>query len=186
MIQALINSFLLVFAGEMGDKTQLLSLALVTRYGRPWTILAGVFVATLLNHAGAAWGGEWISAQVPVEWQPRILAALFVGFGFWLLIPDKEGEIKTTGYWGVFLTTAVAFFIAEMGDKTQLATVALGAQYSNVLAVTLGTTIGMLAANALAVFVGPSLLKRLPMVWIRRGACLIFILSGLALLRYSF
>lgn len=181
-MEALVNSFLLVFAGEMGDKTQLLSLVLTARYKKPWTILAGVTVATILNHALASWVGGFAAEQVSplvLKWS---LALIFFGFALWILIPDKEGEIKTGSKFGAFTTTVIAFFLAEMGDKTQLATIALGARYSSTMIVTLGTTAGMIASNALAVFLGEKLLKRIPMKWVRVFACILFIGFGIAIL----
>lgn len=180
IFETLLNSLLLVFVGEMGDKTQLLSLILVARYRQPWVILAGVGVATLLNHFLAAGLGGFLSSLVEPHILKWLLAGLFVVFAFWLLIPDKEDEVKTTGQYGVFLTTVVVFFLAEMGDKTQLATVALGARYQNLWLVTLGTTLGMLASNALAIFLGEKLLKTIPMKWIRIFAALLFL--GFAIL----
>jgi putative Ca2+/H+ antiporter (TMEM165/GDT1 family) len=177
-----LNSFLLVFAGEMGDKTQLLSLILIAKYKRPWTILAGVTVATLLNHAIASWFGGFVAANLSAELLKSSLALIFFIFAGWILIPDKEGEIKTGGRFGAFATTVIAFFLAEMGDKTQLATVALGARFSSPVLVTLGTTAGMIASNALAVFLGEKLLKRIPMKWVRIFACLLFVAFGIAIL----
>lgn len=181
-MEALFNSFALVFISEMGDKTQLLSLLLVARYKKPWTILAGVLVATLLNHAFASWAGAYVAAMVAPEVLRWSLAILFFGFGLWILIPDKETEVRGGERFGVFMTTAMAFFMAEMGDKTQLATVALGAQYANTALVTLGTTLGMLASNALAVFLGEKFLTRVPLKWVRIGACVLFIAFGLGIL----
>lgn len=181
-MSALINSFLLVFISEMGDKTQLLSLLLITRYRKPWTILAGVFVATILNHAIAAGVGDWLSHLVSPDALRWILALLFFGFAAWILVPDKEGDFKETHHWGVFATTVVAFFLAEMGDKTQLATVGLGAKYSSIFWVTIGTTLGMLAANGLVIYFGETLLKKIPMHWVRRMASLLFVIFGLAIL----
>lgn len=181
-MEIVVNSFLLVFAGEMGDKTQLLALVLAARFGAPWRILAGVLVATLLNHALAAWAGAWISGLFAAETVRWILAAVFFACAAWILIPDKEDSAAKHPAFGPFLTTLVVFFLAEMGDKTQIATVALGARYSDLTLVTAGTTLGMLASNALAVFLGDRLLKRLPMKWIRIATSALFALSGLGLL----
>ena len=181
-MDALINSFLLVFVGEMGDKTQLLALVLAARFKKPWAILAGVFVATLLNHALASWAGGFVADQMNRETLKWTLALLFFAFAVWILIPDKEGDAKMSSGYGAFLTTVVAFFIAEMGDKTQLATIALGARYSSVSVVTVGTTFGMLASNALAVFLGEKLLKRIPMGWIRVFASILFAAFGITIL----
>lgn len=166
----------------MGDKTQLLSIVLVARYKKPWTILAGVFIATILNHALAAWGGAWLASFVEPGTLSKILAVIFFAFAVWILVPDKEEEIKSSGHMGVLITTVVAFFIAEMGDKTQLATVALAAKYADIVAVTIGTTLGMMASNALAVFLGHKLVEKISMTWVRRIASVLFLLFGLAIL----
>jgi Ca2+/H+ antiporter, TMEM165/GDT1 family len=181
-LSALVNSFLLVFVGEMGDKTQLLALLLAARYRQPWVILSGVFVATILNHALASWAGGFLASYFDPTVLKWALAILFFGFAIWILIPDKEEELKATGRFGAFLTTVVAFFLAEMGDKTQLATVALGARFSQVWIVTLGTTMGMMASNALAIFLGEKLLKRIPMKWVRVFASALFFLFGIGIL----
>ena len=181
-METIFNSFLLVFVSEMGDKTQLLALVLTSRFKRPWTILAGILVATLLNHALASFVGNWLAMHVSPETLRWVLAVIFFVFAAWILIPDKEGEIKASGAFGAFMTTTVSFFIAEMGDKTQLATVALGAKYPSVTLVTLGTTLGMLASNALAVFLGHKLLAKIPMKWVRIFACLLFAAFGLFIL----
>jgi len=181
-LEALLNSFLLVFAGEMGDKTQLLALVLTARYKKPWVILSGVFVATILNHALAAWAGGFVAALVSPQILKYSLAAIFFIFAAWILIPDKEEELNANSRYGAFLTTVVAFFLAEMGDKTQLATIALGARYSNTAIVTLGTTLGMMASNALAIFLGSRLLARIPMQWVRIFACVLFVIFGVGIL----
>jgi len=177
-MEILINCFILVFAGEMGDKTQLLALVLAARFRKPWTIMLGIFIATLLNHALAAWGGGMVAKYAGPEVMRWSLALIFFTFAAWILIPDKEEELKDEGRFGALLTTIVTFFLAEMGDKTQLATIALGARYSNLVLVTVGTTLGMMASNALAIFLGEKLLKRIPMQWIRRTASLLFVLFG--------
>ena len=177
-----INSFLIVFAGEMGDKTQLLALVLAAKYKKPWAILAGVTVATVLNHALASWLGLIVAVQIHPLYLKWGLALIFFAFAIWLLFPDKEGEIKTGSRFGAFVTTTVAFFIAEMGDKTQLATIALGARYQSTYIVTLGTTLGMIASNAFAIFLGEKLLRKIPMKWVRVFACLLFIAFGIAIL----
>lgn len=181
-MDALLNSFLLVFVSEMGDKTQLLALLLTARFKKPGTILAGVFIATILNHALAAYAGGWIASLVEPQTLRWILALSFFAFAFWILIPDKEEELKSGSRFGAFLTTVFAFFIAEMGDKTQLATIALGAQYASLAMVTVGTTLGMMGSNALAIFAGHQLLQRISMKWIRRIACLSFSIFGVMIL----
>ena len=181
-MEAIINSFLLVFVSEMGDKTQLLSLVLTARYKRPWLILAGVFTATILNHAMAAWAGVWAASLLTPHILKLVLAFTFLAFAVWILIPDKEGELKSSNRFGVFLTTVVSFFLAEMGDKTQLATVALAAKYSSIARVTIGTTAGMLGSNALAIFLGDRLLQKISMKWIRIFASFLFAVFGIAIL----
>lgn len=181
-MDVLFNCFILVFAGEMGDKTQLLALILAARFRKPWTIMLGIFIATVLNHALAAWGGGFVASHLSPATLKYGLAGLFFLFAAWILIPDKEEELKPVGRFGALVTTIVAFFMAEMGDKTQLATVALGARYSDLGLVTLGTTLGMLASNALAIFLGEKLLSRVPMQWIRRIASLLFVIFGLYIL----
>lgn len=166
----------------MGDKTQLLSILLVAKYRRPWTILLGVLIATILNHALAALGGAWVASLIEPRTMSWILAAVFFVFALWILVPDKEEELKSSSQFGVLLTTTIAFFLAEMGDKTQLATIALGAKYADVTMVTVGTTLGMLVSNALAVFVGHKLVERISMKWVRRLASVLFALFGLAIL----
>lgn len=181
-MEAIFNSFFLVFISEMGDKTQLLSLVLTARYKRPWLILAGVFTATILNHAMAAWAGEWAASFLSPTTLKLVLAVTFFAFAVWILIPDKEGELKSGSLSSVFLTTVISFFLAEMGDKTQLATVALAARYSSVTLVTIGTTLGMLASNALAIFLGDRLLQKIPMKWVRIVASLLFAGFGVIIL----
>lgn len=180
-MQAIVHSFLLVFISEMGDKTQLLSLVLAARFKKPWPIMAGILVATLLNHALASYVGSFVTRYVSHEMLKNILAATFVGFGLWMLIPDKDDGFEEKRSWGPFVTTTVAFFFAEMGDKTQLATVALGAKFVSPLLVTIGTTVGMLGADGLAVFFGHRFTDRIPMTWIHRVASAIFILFGIGI-----
>jgi putative Ca2+/H+ antiporter (TMEM165/GDT1 family) len=184
-MSALINSFLLVFAGEMGDKTQLLALMLVARFRKPWIILIGVFIATILNHALASWVGALVATAVSADTLRYLLSGIFVCFALWVLIPDKESEFKEQGHAGVLMTTIIAFFLAEMGDKTQLATIALGATYAQTWLVIIGTTLGMLASNALAIFLGAKLLARVPMKWIRAIASFLFLCFGLAIAFYQ-
>lgn len=180
-MEAIIQSFFLILAAEMGDKTQLLALMLALRFGRPWTIMAGILVATLANHALAAWLGGKVAATMSSDTFNFVLAGIFVAFAAWILIPDKEEELKTSGAYGAFFTTVVAFFLAEMGDKTQLATAALGANFKNVLTVTVGTTLGMLAADGLAVFFCKQLNSIVSMKWIRIASSLVFLAFGIAI-----
>lgn len=182
-MDAILNSFLLVFAGEMGDKTQLLALILVSRFKKPWTIMAGIFVATILNHALASYAGDWVSSLVTPETMRWILGAIFLIFAGWILIPDKDdGLDKDENGHGAFITTTITFFLAENGDKTQLATIALAAKFMAPIAVTFGTTLGMLASNALAVFLGEKLMKKIPMNYIRIFASALFAIFGVLII----
>jgi putative Ca2+/H+ antiporter (TMEM165/GDT1 family) len=164
----------------MGDKTQLLAFSLATRYRRPWVVMAGILAATVLNHALASSAGTWISVHVAPRAMSAILAATFVAFGLWTLRPDTLDEDGGPARFGPFLTTAVLFFLAEMGDKTQLATVALAARYRSVVLVTAGTTLGMLASDGLAVFLGERFATRVPMRWLRWAAAAGFFVFGAA------
>lgn len=166
----------------MGDKTQLLAFVLATRFRKPWPIMAGILVATVLNHALAASVGVWISERLSPQTLSWILATAFIAFAVWVLIPDKEDEEEISVKYGAFLTTAVIFFLAEMGDKTQLATVAIAAQTQNLLIVTIGTTIGMLLADGLAVAFGERVTRVIPMLWIHRFAAAMFVIYAVAIL----
>lgn len=181
-MEAIINSTILVFISEMGDKTQLLALVLAARFRKPLPILLGIFIATLLNHFLASYVGVFITQYFSPSALRLILAATFVGFGLWILIPDKDEGLKENYKWGAFVTTLFAFFMAEMGDKTQLATVALGARYASATAVTFGTTLGMLLANTPVVLFGHWFTDRIPMKWVHRIASLLFIGFGIACL----
>lgn len=177
-----LQSFLLVVASEMGDKTQLLALVLVSKFKKPWAIMAGILVATLVNHGLAAWAGGWLSSLISPTVLSYVLAATFIGFAIWLLVPDKDDGLKFGQRYGAFLTTTVAFFLAEMGDKTQLATVALGAKYAAPITVTLGTTAGMLVADGIAVLLGDQLTRKIPMKWINIGAAVLFVAFSIGIL----
>lgn len=181
-METVLNSFLLVAATEMGDKTQLLALVLASKYKKPWHVMAGILVATILNHALAAWAGEWISNTVPEQYLSWALAITFFGFALWILIPDKDDSDQNDMKWGAFWTTTVLFFFAEIGDKTQLSTVALAAKYQSIVMVTLGTTLGMLFADGLAVVFGERLTQKIPMKWINRGSSLLYLLFGVGIL----
>lgn len=180
---AIVQSFLLVAVSEMGDKTQLLAFILASRFRKPWTIMAGILVATVFNHLLAASVGGYASHLLSPEVLKYLLAATFVGFGLWILLPDSidEDEEKESK-WGAFFTTVVAFFLAEMGDKTQLATVALAARFQNIYLVTVGTTLGMMVSDGLAVFFGERITKIIPMKWIRAISCALFIAFGILIL----
>ena len=181
-MEALLASITLVAVAEIGDKTQLLSFVLAAKLRRPYAIIAGIFVATLANHALAGSIGVWLAALVTPQALGWIVGLAFVGFGLWTLKPDTlDGDPRIIGA-GAFVTTTVAFFLAEMGDKTQLATVALAARYHDLAWVVLGTTLGMMAANIPAVIVGETLAHRVPMKAVRWLAAALFVAIGLATL----
>lgn len=180
LLEVFLLSTGIVALAEMGDKTQLLSLVLAARYRKPWPIVTGILVATLLNHALAGALGAWIMGAVGPDLMRWILGASFIAMGLWMLVPDKLDEDETAGVkqWGVFLTTTWAFFLAEMGDKTQVATVALGAQYTPWVAVVAGTTLGMMLANAPVVFFGDAITRRVPIRLVHMLAAAIFVVMG--------
>ena len=182
-MQAILDSTLIVALAEMGDKTQLLSLMLVLRYKKPWTIMGAIFLATILNHLAATWIGSQLAAVIPRQYLQYGLALLFIGFGFWLLKPDSdEGLDQKSSFKSAFWVALIAFFTAEMGDKTQLVTVALSAKYEAPLLVALGSTLGMMAANSLSVFGGERFIKIVPMNYVRIGACIVFLIFGIVML----
>ena len=182
-MEALLTSTAVVALAEIGDKTQLLAIVLATRFKRPLPIIAGIFVATIANHFLAALVGEQAASFLDGQWFRYLVAASFILMGAWTLIPDKfeETEAKPARF-GVFVTTLIAFFLVEMGDKTQLATIALGARFQSVLPVMAGTTLGMMIANVPAVFFGNELIRRVPLNVVRWIAAALFILIGLWLL----
>lgn len=168
----------MVALAEMGDKTQLLSFLLAARLKRKPPIIAGIFVATLANHFLAGSIGVWASSLLSREALRWIIALLFFAFGAWALKPDRLEEDTKLPAAGVFLTTLIAFFLVEMGDKTQLATVALAARYDALVTVVLGTTLGMMTANVPAVWIGEALAHRINMKAMRGAAAALFVLLG--------
>ncbi len=181
-MEAILNSMFLVAATEMGDKTQLLAFVLATRFRKPWAVFSGILVATILNHLMAASLGSWVSNLIDPLFLKWGLGATFFLFAGWILIPDKEDEKHAEGKFGPFLTTLVAFFLAEMGDKTQLSTIALAAKYQNIYLVTIGTTLGMMISDGLAVFFGDKITQKISMKWIRMGAAFLFVLFGIGII----
>jgi putative Ca2+/H+ antiporter (TMEM165/GDT1 family) len=174
---------MLVALAEMGDRTQLLAIMLASRYRRPVPILLGILAATLANHGLAALAGFYLSDLLHATWFRYAISLSFVAMAAWALIPDKadadaDGEPGKRRL-GVFLTTAVAFFVVEMGDKTQIATAALAAKFDNVLVVAAGTTTGMMLANIPAVLLGHRVTKVLPINALRIGAALLYLGLGL-------
>ena len=177
-MEAFLTSTLLVAIAEIGDKTQLLSFVLAARLRRPWAIIFGILAATVANHALAGSIGAWLAHLAGPGVMQWTTGLLFVGFGLWALHPDAlEGDPKIHRA-GAFVTALIAFFLAEMGDKTQLATVALAARFDNLDAVVLGTTLGMMLANVPAVIIGEKLAARLPLKAIRLAAAGLFVLTG--------
>ena len=187
---ALFLSTGVVALAEMGDKTQLLSLMLASRYPRQaLAIIAGIFIATIANHACAALLGHWLTTLLSPNVMRWILGLSFLGIGLWLLVPDHiddaGGSKVVDRAFQVFLLTVGLFFLAEMGDKTQIATIALGARYTDVFAVTVGTTLGMMLANAPAVWIGQKFTKRMPIKWVHAVAAVTFIAIGIATLVWA-
>ncbi|HEX8537551.1 MAG TPA: TMEM165/GDT1 family protein [Cystobacter sp.] len=178
-MEAIIGSFILVAASEMGDKTQLLAFSLASRFRKPWVVLAGIFVSTLANHALAAAVGDLVAEYVPERVMAGILSVLFIAFGLWTLKPDTLEDTTSPARFGAFVTTVVLFFLAEMGDKTQLATVVMAARYQSLTLVTVGTTLGMMAANGPAVFLGDKLAAKVQMKWVRWTAAALFFFFGI-------
>jgi Ca2+/H+ antiporter, TMEM165/GDT1 family len=183
-VEAVISSFLLVASTEFGDKTQLLAFVLATRFKKPWAVISGIFVATVLNHFLAASLGNWVAQQISPQTMKWILAGTFFAFAVWILIPDKDEGGGEGSKYGAFLTTVIAFFMAEMGDKTQLSTVALAAKYPSLLAVTVGTTMGMMFSDGLAVFFGEAITQKIPMKWIRIASAILFVVFGAIIVWY--
>ena len=180
-MEAFFVSTAIVALAEIGDKTQLLALVLAARFRKPWPIVLGILVATLANHGLAGALGAWVTTVVGPQVLRWILGVSFIAMAVWMLIPDKldEGDADGAPRWGVFGTTLVAFFLAEMGDKTQIATVMLAAQYNAYLWVVAGTTLGMMLANAPVVWLGDRLVKKVPIRVVHLVSALIFLVLGL-------
>ncbi|MGF6692894.1 putative Ca2+/H+ antiporter (TMEM165/GDT1 family) [Metapseudomonas resinovorans] len=176
MLESLFVPTLIVALAEIGDKTQLLALLLAARFRKPWPIIWGIVAATLANHFAAGAVGSWVASFFSAATLSWILAASFAAVALWTLVPDKLDDDEESGLkkYGPFLTTLIAFFLAEMGDKTQVATVMLAAQYPHFVMVVLGTTLGMLIANVPVVLAGNFAADRLPLTLIRRLAAVAF------------
>jgi putative Ca2+/H+ antiporter (TMEM165/GDT1 family) len=183
-MEALLVSTGVVALAEIGDKTQLLAFLLAARFKKPVPIILGILCATIVNHGLAGLVGAWITAHVSPDILRWVLGISFIAMAVWTLIPDKidEDETQTARRFGVFGATLITFFLAEMGDKTQLATVALAAHYAAPALVVIGTTFGMLLADVPAVFIGDKLATRIPMKLVHSIAAGIFALLGLATL----
>jgi putative Ca2+/H+ antiporter (TMEM165/GDT1 family) len=182
-VEAFLVSTGLVAIAEIGDKTQLLAMILAARYRRPIPIVLGILVATLANHALAAWAGAVVAAWVGPEAMRWILGGLFIAMAGWCLIPDKQDDAPSAASGtGAFIATLVAFFLVEIGDKTQIATVGLAARFNDLVAVTAGTTLGMMIANVPAVLFGEVLARKVPLMLVRMLAAASFAMLGVMVL----
>lgn len=189
-LSALALSTGVVALAEMGDKTQLLSLMLAARYPKQaLAIIGGILIATIANHACAALLGHWLTTFMSPDLLKWILGLSFLGIGLWLLVPDHIDDVAGSKVadkaFQVFILTVGLFFLAEMGDKTQIATIALGAKYTDVFSVTVGTTLGMMLANAPAVWIGQKFTKHMPIKWVHAMAAVTFIAIGIATLVWA-
>lgn len=186
-MEALLVSTGTVTLAEIGDKTQLLAFILAARFKKPWPIIAGILVATLLNHGMAGALGTWIAAALSPSAIRWMLGFSFLAMAVWVLFPDKMDDdttVSASGL-GIFGATLVTFFLAEMGDKTQLATVALAAHYSAPVLVIAGTTLGMLIADVPAIFAADKLAHRIPLKLMRGAAAMVFVALGIATLLWN-
>lgn len=183
MFEAFGVSTFLVAIAEIGDKTQLLAIVLAAKFRKPVPIILGICAATVLNHALAATAGYFIADFLSGQWFSIAVGAAFIAMAVWALIPDKEDDAAAQrGQGGVFLTTLVAFFLVEIGDKTQIATALLAARFQDIVAVTAGTTLGMMLANVPAVYLGEAATKIVPLSAVRAAAAFVFVLIGLWLI----
>jgi len=178
-LAAFVASLIFVVLAEMGDKTQLLAMSFATCYN-PYKVMIAIFIATVANHALAVVAGQFITTIVPIDIISLAASLSFIGFGLWTIRGDKlKDEAKKISRYGAVATVAIAFFIAEIGDKTQLATISLAAEYQNPVSVLMGTTIGMLIADGVGIVIGVMLCKRIPQRKIKWFSALIFVLFGL-------
>ena len=180
-MEAILTSTAVVALAEIGDKTMLLAIVLAARYRKPLPIILGILIATLANHALAALVGSTVASILDAPWFRYAVGAGFVVMAAWTLVPDtfdEDDEPKPSRF-GPFVSTLIAFFLVEMGDKTQIATIALGAQFGSVLAVTAGTTLGMMIANVPAVFAGHKVVEKVPLNVVRAIAALLFLIIGI-------
>jgi putative Ca2+/H+ antiporter (TMEM165/GDT1 family) len=183
-MQAFLSSVTLVALAELGDKTQLLSLVLAARLRRPYSIIAGILAATLINHTFAGAAGVWLATAIPIDVLHWIIGLSCIAFGLWTLYPDSLNTEPHIHPAGAFVTTLIAFFLAEMGDKTQFATLALAARFHALAAVVLGTTVGMMLADVPVVLMGEALAQRIPIKQVRWSAAVLFVgIGALALFR---
>ncbi|MBP6344424.1 TMEM165/GDT1 family protein [Neisseriaceae bacterium CLB008] len=185
-MEAFLSSTLAVAIAEIGDKTQLLTLFLAARFSQRHAIILGILVATLINHAVSAYVGNWVIQFVPPNVIPWAVGLSFIAVGLWVLIPDKDEDASSGALkYGAFVATCVLFFIAEIGDKTQIATIVLAAKYQAPLAVVAGSTLGLMLANVPVVYCGKWIMDRIPLYLARYGACALFCLLGALTLVYG-
>jgi putative Ca2+/H+ antiporter (TMEM165/GDT1 family) len=186
-MEAFLVSLTSISVAEMGDRTQLLSLVLAARYRRPWPIIAGIFCATLANHAAAGVVGVWFGSLLKPRTLEVVVGISMIAMALWTLKPDKLDEnTGASSAMGAFLATLTSFFVAEIGDKTQIATLALAAAYPSLVAVVAGTTAGMMIANVPVVFLGKAFANRLPLKAIHYGAAVLFAILGCLFLVRAF
>lgn len=179
-MESFLTSTLTVALAEIGDKTQLLSLVLAARFKNKWAIISGILAATILNHGVSAWLGNWLAQFLQSDLGQLLIGMSFIALAAWLLIPDKDEDINSSfDNLGAFGVSTILFFLAEIGDKTQIATVLLGAQFDSIIWVTIGTTLGMLIANVPVVFAGEYLMKKIPLNITRVIAAAAFAFVGL-------
>jgi putative Ca2+/H+ antiporter (TMEM165/GDT1 family) len=182
IFSTVLTSASVVALAEVGDKTMLLAILLVTRMRKPWEILAGIFCATIINHFIAAFVGSEVSGLLDAKWFRIVVSLGFIAMAVWTLVPDRIDDDDTAAvrsHGGAFLTTVIAFFLVEIGDKTQIATIALAAHYHSVIDVAVGTTVGMMVADGPAVFLGEAIVRRISLRGARIGAALLFLSLGL-------
>lgn len=185
-MEAFLSSTLAVAIAEIGDKTQLLTLFLAARFTQRNAIILGILVATLVNHAVSALVGNWVIQFVPANVIPWAVGLSFIAVGLWVLIPDKDEEANSGALkYGAFVATCVLFFIAEIGDKTQIATIVLAAKYQAPVAVVAGSTLGLMLANVPVVYCGKWIMERVPLHLARYGACALFSLLGVLTVVYG-
>lgn len=187
-MEAFFSSFTAVAIAEIGDKTQLLSLFLAARFRSKPAIVAGILLATLLNHAASAWLGAWVAQFIPEGWHAWLLGGSFIAVALWLLIPDKDdSDDNKVMQYGAFVASTILFFLAEIGDKTQIATVILAAAWPEALTlVIVGTTAGMLAANVPVVYAGGWIMQKIPLNYARYAACAVFMVLGILMIAASY
>ena len=179
-MEAFVSSTVGVLIAEIGDKTQLLTLFLAARFAQKNAIIMGIFMATLLNHAVSAFFGVWLTQTVSPDVLKWLVGGSFIAVGLWLLIPDKDDDNDNNRWlkYGAFTATLILFFLAEIGDKTQIATVLLAAKYQNLFWVVSGSILGLMLANVPVVYLGEKIMRRIPAHWVRWAACALFCVLG--------